>query len=129
MAESAGREIESVDPAYTSKTCSGCGVIFEHLKLSDRWVSCECGVSLDRDHNAAINVLNRIQWAGTRPSDAKLASGRVSPRSRRTLVRAECHSVLRHLGKDLATRPDDCGRDGRAHSLIPGHTRDPPAVW
>jgi putative transposase len=58
-AESAGREVVEVDPAYTSKTCSGCGVIFEHLKLSDRWVECDCGVSLDRDHNAAINILNR----------------------------------------------------------------------
>ena len=58
-AESAGREIVLVDPAYTSKSCSGCGVIFEDLTLSDRWVSCNCGVSLDRDHNAAINILNR----------------------------------------------------------------------
>jgi putative transposase len=58
-AESAGRELIKVDPAYTSKTCSGCGVLFEHLSLSDRWVSCECGVSLDRDHNAAINILHR----------------------------------------------------------------------
>jgi putative transposase len=58
-AESAGRELVKVDPAYTSKTCSGCGVLFEHLSLSDRWVSCGCGVSLDRDHNAAINILNR----------------------------------------------------------------------
>ena len=58
-AESAGREVVKVDPAYTSKTCSGCGVLFEHLSLSDRWVSCDCGVSLDRDHNAAINILKR----------------------------------------------------------------------
>jgi putative transposase len=64
MAESAGREIELVDPAYTSRTCSGCGVIFEQLKLSDRWVSCECGTSLDRDHNAAINILNRSSGPG-----------------------------------------------------------------
>jgi putative transposase len=64
MAESAGREIELVDPAYTSRTCSGCGVIFEHLKLSDRWVSCACGTSLDRDHNAAINILNRSSGPG-----------------------------------------------------------------
>jgi hypothetical protein len=37
-----------------------CGHIFEGLKLSHRWVTCpECGLSLDRDHNAAINILNR----------------------------------------------------------------------
>ena len=58
-AQSAGREVVKVDPAYTSKTCSGCGAIFEHLSLSDRWVECDCGVSLDRDHNAAIVVFQR----------------------------------------------------------------------
>lgn len=58
-AVSAGREVIFVNPAYTSKTCSKCGSLFEDLKLSDRWVTCECGLSLDRDHNAAINILNR----------------------------------------------------------------------
>jgi putative transposase len=75
-AESAGREIVLVDPAYTSKTCSGCGVVFEHLSLSDRWVECECGVSLDRDHNAAINIL---QKGRDRPLGAKPFNGRVFP--------------------------------------------------
>jgi putative transposase len=75
-AESAGREIVLVDPRYTSKTCSGCGVIFEHLTLSDRWVSCACGVSLDRDHNAAINILQRGR---NRPLGAKLLAGGVCP--------------------------------------------------
>lgn len=61
-AESAGREIVFVNPAYTSKTCSGCGAIFDNLTLSDRWVKCACGLSLDRDHNAAINILSRAGW-------------------------------------------------------------------
>jgi putative transposase len=75
-AESAGREIAKVDPAYTSKTCSGCGVRFEHLSLWDRWIECGCGVSLDRDHNAAINIL---QKGGNEPLGAKLGNGRVCP--------------------------------------------------
>ena len=54
-----------VEPSYTSKTCSGCGAVFEHLSLSDRWVECDCGTSLDRDHNAAINIL---QWGRNGPS-------------------------------------------------------------
>ncbi len=58
-AGSAGREVLLVDPAYTSKTCSRCGAIFEGLTLSDRWVECACGLSLDRDHNAAIHILYR----------------------------------------------------------------------
>jgi putative transposase len=54
-----GREVVLVDPAYTSKSCSACGAIFDGLTLSDRWVTCACGLSLDRDHNAAINILKR----------------------------------------------------------------------
>jgi putative transposase len=75
-AESAGREVVLVDPASTSKTCSGCGKVFEHLSLSDRWISCDCGVSLDRDHNAAINILQRGR---NRPLGAKLLAGGVCP--------------------------------------------------
>lgn len=60
----AGRIVVTVPPAYTSKTCSDCGSIFEHLTLSDRWVTCDCGLSLDRDHNAALNILRagRALW-------------------------------------------------------------------
>jgi putative transposase len=79
-AENAGREIVLVDPAYTSKTCSGCGVIFEHLTLSDRWVECDCGMSLDRDHNAAINILQKARNGAL---GAKLAIGRVCPEAAR----------------------------------------------
>jgi len=57
----AGRVVCLVDPADTLKTCSGCGERFtREITLSVRWVTCQaCGVSLDRDHNAAINILNR----------------------------------------------------------------------
>ena len=69
-AESAGRVVVLVDPRYTSKTCSSCGHIFEDLTLSDRWIDCACGLSLDRDHNAAINILHRggqLRWALSTP--------------------------------------------------------------
>ena len=43
----------------SSKLCSNCGNIKRNLKLSDRTFVCEsCGFSLDRDLNAAINLLN-----------------------------------------------------------------------
>jgi putative transposase len=61
-AESAGRDVVFVNPAYTSKCCSNCGVIFQIFDLSVRWVECKCGLSLDRDHNAAINILKRTGW-------------------------------------------------------------------
>lgn len=55
-AASAGRTVLFVNPAYTSQTCSGCGTI-KKKDLSERWHSCECGTELDRDTNAAINIL------------------------------------------------------------------------
>ena len=67
-AEEAGREVILVDPRNTSKTCSQCGAVFEGLKLAHRWVKCACGLSLDRDHNAAINILKRaghVRWDET----------------------------------------------------------------
>ncbi len=52
----AGRRAVAVPPAYTSQTCSGCGVIVKK-GLSVRWHFCpECGTSLHRDHNAAKNI-------------------------------------------------------------------------
>ncbi len=60
-AGSAGREVVLVDPTDTSKTCSNCGAIFEGLSLSERWVECACGLWLDRDHNAAMNILAKAR--------------------------------------------------------------------
>ena len=70
----AGRIAVAVPPALTSKTCSGCGTIFENLTLADRWVSCECGLSMDRDENAARNLLALGQraWRATWPGGASV---------------------------------------------------------
>lgn len=69
----AGRQVVFVDPAYTSKCCSNCGELFQDFDLSTRWVECACGLSLDRDHNAAINILNRAGWdASVQPNVAPL---------------------------------------------------------
>jgi putative transposase len=69
-AAEAGRVVLLIDPRYTSKTCSQCGHIFESLSLSDRWIDCGCGLSIDRDHNAAINILKRagqVRWGASSP--------------------------------------------------------------
>jgi len=52
-----GRITVAVNPAYTSQECSNCGT---HVKksLSMRTHVCQCGFVLDRDWNAAINILN-----------------------------------------------------------------------
>lgn len=63
-AEWAGKEVVFVNPNNTSKTCSVCGYI-KSMPLSKRTYDCpECGNVVDRDHNAAINILNRV---GTTP--------------------------------------------------------------
>ena len=56
----AGRTVVKVDPKYTSQVCSGCGTV-RKKELSERWHSCECGCELDRDTNAAINILHKGQ--------------------------------------------------------------------
>jgi len=55
-AADAGRTVAWVNPRNTSKMCSRCGQLVEK-KLSDRVHSCSCGLVLDRDHNASINIL------------------------------------------------------------------------
>ena len=63
----AGVEIVTVDPQNTSQVCSGCGCLVQK-SLSVRIHSCpECGLTLDRDINAARNILSlgRRDWVLT----------------------------------------------------------------
>ena len=53
-----GRVTVAVNPAYTSQNCSSCGATVKK-SLSTRTHVCSCGCELDRDHNAAINILQR----------------------------------------------------------------------
>ena len=80
-AEWAGRSMRKVNPAYTSQTCSVCGTV-RKKDLSERWHSCECGAELDRDVNAAINILvGGYQQAETLPRRGRRqrSQGRRSP--------------------------------------------------
>ncbi|NEO72264.1 transposase [Moorena sp. SIO3H5] len=53
-----GKVTVAVNPAYTSQNCSNCGEVVKK-SLSTRTHTCKCGCELDRDHNAAINILKR----------------------------------------------------------------------
>ena len=61
----------------SSKTCSSCGWKNNNLKLSDRIFDCkECGLSIDRDYNAALNIereglTSYYKQIGHRVSDLK----------------------------------------------------------
>ena len=50
-------ELRIVDRFYqSSKTYSQCGKVKKDLKLKDRVYKCSCGLSIDRDLNASINL-------------------------------------------------------------------------
>ncbi|PKM70277.1 MAG: transposase, partial [Firmicutes bacterium HGW-Firmicutes-18] len=55
-----GKQLIKIDRWYpSSKRCSVCGKTKKTLLLSERTYHCEnCGITLDRDHNAAINIKN-----------------------------------------------------------------------
>ena len=56
-------ELRIVDRFYpSSKTCSCCGSIKNDLKLSDRVYKCKCGLIMDRDLNASMNLKNAKKY-------------------------------------------------------------------
>ena len=65
IAERDGLHFHRVDPKNTSQTCSCCGIKSpKKLSLAIRTFGCQfCGTSLDRDHNAALNILFRAAAA------------------------------------------------------------------
>src|SRR4028118_327790 len=59
-----GKTVVSVAPVYTSQDCSTCGNTVKK-SLSIRTHICSCGAVLDRDYNAALNILAKgLKQAG-----------------------------------------------------------------
>ena len=79
----------------SSKTCSNCGVVKAKLSLSERTFNCDaCGLSIDRDLNAAIN----IEVAGSAPETLNARGGDVrrgSPSGYVVLVPVKCEPSRR----------------------------------
>lgn len=73
--EETGIGLVKADRWYpSSKTCSGCGSKKQDLSLAERTYTCEhCGLVIDRDLNAALNLANYPSVAG------KLSPGRIKP--------------------------------------------------
>lgn len=86
----AGARLHVIDRWYpSSKTCSNCGTVKAKLPLSERVYHCEeCGLDMDRDLNAAIN----IQVAGSAPETLNARGGSVGQ------TRLEC-GTMRHPAK------------------------------
>ena len=78
-AESAGGRMIKIDPRNTSRTCSSCGIV-DAAQLSRSHYRCGCGLDLQRDHNAAINIklrgLQALREAARGLEDANVAGCR-----------------------------------------------------
>jgi putative transposase len=65
-AESAGMKVTEVNPKDTTKECSSCGNI-KDMPLDERIYICDnCGLQMDRDVNAAMNILKRAREGHSR---------------------------------------------------------------
>lgn len=107
-----GARLHIVDRWYpSSKTCSACGAVKAKLSLSERVYRCDaCGLSIDRDLNAAIN----IKVAGSAPETLNahretVKRGDLSDRA--TLDSVKCEPSRR------SGKPRRLGADGRKHVL------------
>ncbi|MDI1432641.1 RNA-guided endonuclease InsQ/TnpB family protein [Polyangium sorediatum] len=81
-AECAGKVVVQVDPRGTSQECSACGGVVQK-SLAVRVHDCQCGLRVDRDVNAARNILARgmrvvSKLGDSNPSKARRSRGRGS---------------------------------------------------
>jgi putative transposase len=101
----------------SSKTCSGCGTVRAKLALSERVFACEvCGLVIDRDLNAALNLarmayqqaqadgISKCYVARTGRETQNARRGQVSPTTngRPSPVKREASTEATQLRKDLA---------------------------
>jgi len=59
ICEEQGINLVRVDPSYTSQTCSKCGHKDKKNRSGERFLCLSCGMEMDADYNASINILHR----------------------------------------------------------------------
>ena len=105
-AESTGITVREVEPMYTSQECSDCGYRLteeERLSLSERTFRCpKCGLEIDRDINASINILKRAR-AGLARSNAGGDEAPVLEKAKASIVR-EAGTIRHKEGRQLLTK-------------------------
>ena len=101
-AANAGKQVTKVDPKHTSQRCSGCDSIVAK-SLSVRVHDCpDCGLIIDRDHNAAINI---------KKAAVALRGGVVVTNTPETpVVGTEARNFVRPVGRTVQTSPVSSGR-------------------
>jgi putative transposase len=102
-----GAELVVCDRWFAStKTCSRCGMVKQELGLAERIYCCDgCGLTTDRDRNAAANL---AAWAEHARAPDRQAGGRV--------INAPGGEGADHRRGDGATSPSEGGTD--AHALV-----------
>jgi putative transposase len=90
----------------SSKTCSACGAMKQELALSERVYSCDaCGINIDRDRNAALNLARLVAVSST--ETAKTPGGeavRPAPRRRASMKQEpSCNVPSSQLRKSRGT--------------------------
>ena len=105
-----GATVVKADRFYpSSKTCSGCGEVKAKLSLSERTYCCDtCGVSVDRDVNAAINLARLGETSGANSTTG--GQGSAGTRSvagrgglRKTSTRPEKSSLVGAVAGEAST--------------------------
>ena len=93
-----GRELVAIDRFFpSSKLCSACGKLREKLPLNIRTWTCGCGVTHDRDVNAAINI--KAAGLAVSACGAGVRPQRESSRTGRSVSKQEGHGATRDGAK------------------------------
>src|SRR5699024_9043098 len=93
-----GRELVAIDRFFpSSKLCSACGKLQEKLPLNIRTWTCGCGVTHDRDVNAAINI--KAAGLAVSACGAGVRPQRESSRTGRSVSKQEGHGATRDGAK------------------------------
>lgn len=123
-AQMRGAKVVVVDRFFpSSKTCSGCGNVKEKLMLSERTYECDqCGLVIDRDHNAALNILrNGEQSLGATEATQKVAEKRAQEEcktgSLATPLTARTEGDARPLDQDPSLRMCSIRTEGPGRQL------------
>jgi putative transposase len=97
----------------SSKTCSGCGAVKAKLRLSERLFVCTtCGLVLDRDENAAINLASLVKLvvAGSGP---ETQNGRGADHKTRPIRAGGCEASTPHRAAPAQVRRGPSPSNGR----------------
>ncbi|GGA33872.1 transposase [Okeania sp. KiyG1] len=95
-AGNAGQKTIGVNPKNTSQDCSNCGEKVPK-ELNIRTHCCpHCGIVIDRDWNAAINIKNRAVGHSVLKARGARCNGRAGKREADTIAPAECGSMSRY---------------------------------